>query len=71
MRNIKSNQLSAKNAQTAIEYLLLLTICALIVFVSFKTFFSPEGRLRNGLELYFNNVSNKVMGNVPVIPNGQ
>lgn len=55
-------------AQTAIEYLLLLTICALIVFVAFKTFFEPGGRVRNGLDLYFNKVSNKVMGDAPDLP---
>lgn len=51
--------------QTAIEYMLLLTICALIVFAGFKTFFTPGGRVRNGLDLYFNKVSNSVMGPAP------
>lgn len=57
-----------QKGQTAIEYLLLLTICALIVFFMFKTFFSDGGRVRNGLDLYFNKVSNKVMGNAPNWP---
>jgi Flp pilus assembly pilin Flp len=68
MNNRKSSRgIFVKKAQTAIEYLLLLTICALIVFLALRTFFQEGGRVRNGLELYFNKVSNKVMGDKPNI----
>ncbi len=60
----KEKRISRK-AQTAIEYMLLLTICALLVFASFRVFFEPEGRVRNGLDLYFNKVSESVMGPAP------
>ena len=52
--------------QTAVEYMLLLTICALIVFTAFNTFFSPGGRVRNVTEDYFNKVSSNIMGDEPV-----
>lgn len=65
MKKREQKKVIVKKAQTAIEYMLLLTICALIVFASFKTFFAPEGRVRNGLDLYFNKVSNEVMGSEP------
>lgn len=48
-------------AQTAIEYLLLLTICALIAFVIFRTFFSPGGRAREAALDYFNAVHEEIV----------
>jgi len=65
---MKQKKWISRRAQTAIEYLLLLTICALIVFFAFRTFFSEGGRVRNGLDLYFNKVSNKVMGPATSLP---
>jgi Flp pilus assembly pilin Flp len=62
MKTVDEKKKLIKTAQTAIEYLLLLTICALIVFAGFRTFFEPGGRVRNGLDLYFNSVSGNLMG---------
>jgi|GEM_PF-1028381 len=67
MKIKKERKFVDQKAQTAIEYLLLLTIAALIVFASFNTFFSPGGRVQNGLDLYFNKVGNGIMGNAPVL----
>lgn len=66
MKRIFLNKNSTRG-QTAIEYMLLLTICALIVFTAFKTFFLPGGRVRNATESYFNAVGSSVMGNAPVV----
>jgi len=68
MKKTKQEKFMEQKAQTAIEYMLLLTICALIVFASFKTFFEPDGRVGNGLDLYFNKVSNSLMGPAPSLP---
>ena len=67
MKKIFAGRALCSVGQTAIEYMLLLTICALIVFAAFKTFFGPSGRVRNATEIYFNKVSNGVMGSAPNI----
>jgi Flp pilus assembly pilin Flp len=68
MRLRKEKKCMVRKGQTAIEYMLLLTICALIVFAGFRTFFQPGERARNGFDLYFNKVSNSIMGPAPVLP---
>lgn len=67
MRRMLIGKMFDSAGQTAIEYMLLLTICALIVFAAFKTFFGPGGNVRNATEGYFNKVSNSIMGSAPVI----
>jgi len=59
-------------AQAAIEYLLLLTICALIAFFVFRTFFDEDegGRARNVSEEYFTEVQNQLMGEPPSFDTG-
>ncbi len=52
-------------AQTAIEYLLLLTICALIAFVVFRLFFNEGGRAREAANQYFFKVQEGVVGDPP------
>ncbi len=58
--------------QTAIEYTLILTICALIAFVSFRIFFSETGTpenaaIQNPTQTYFNEVQDAIMGDAPNI----
>lgn len=65
MRRERLATRAGRKAQTAIEYMLLLTICALIAFAGFRLFFQPGKRVRNGFELYFNNVSNALIGPSP------
>ena len=60
--------------QTAIEYMLLLTICALIAFVSFRTFFGEPDQeplndaVKNPMQTYFNEVQDGIMGPAPNLP---
>ncbi len=68
MRNTRQDQAGFKKAQTAIEYLLLLTICALIAFVFLRTFFVPGGKVKESLDLYFCKIKDKVAGSAPNIP---
>ncbi|MDD3374116.1 MAG: hypothetical protein PHY73_00100 [Candidatus Omnitrophica bacterium] len=48
--------------QIAIEYLLLLTICALVAFLGFKTFFGEDGQVRDAATNYFVKVQNAIVG---------
>ena len=60
--------------QIAIEYLLLLTICALVTFWGFKTFFQEGGAVRDPMTNYFAKVQGEISGPVPILlygsPNG-
>ena len=56
-----------KKAQTAIEYLLLFAIAAIIVFIGFKTILPKSGEVSTA---YFNKVANAIMGepfNAPAV----
>lgn len=55
----------SRKAQTAIEYLLLLTICALIAFVVFRLFFNEGGRARDVANQYFLKVQEEIVGEPP------
>ncbi len=48
--------------QTAVEYLLIFTVVAIVVFVGFKTLLP---RTHTVSEDFFNRVSNGIMGNPP------
>ena len=50
------------DSQTAIEYLLLFTIVAIIVFVGFKNTLPKTQEVSTG---YYNKVSNLIMGEAP------
>lgn len=54
--------LKAKKAQTAVEYLLLFTVVATVVLVSFKTFLPKTHDIANQ---YFIKVANGIMGPRP------
>ena len=49
-------------AQTALEYMLILAIVAAIVLVGFKVFLP---RSRDAAFVFFNTVTNQIMGNPP------
>lgn len=66
MRRMLIGKMFDSAGQTAIEYMLLLTICALIVFAAFKTFFAPGGNVNKPTEAYFNKISSNIMGPAPV-----
>lgn len=52
-------------AQTAIEYLLLFTIVAIVTFVGLKTTVLPRtGDIANS---YFNKMANEIVGEAPPI----
>ncbi len=71
MRRMLIGKMFDSAGQTAIEYMLLLTICALIVFAAFKTFFSPGGNVHSTTENYFNKVSSNIMGPEPVFTSNE
>ena len=48
--------------QIAIEYLLLLTICALVFFLGFRTFFEDGGQVSDVSTNYFAKVQNAIVG---------
>ena len=54
-----------RKAQTAIEYLLLLTVTAVIVFIGFKTIVPRSGQVS---ERFFNKVANGIMDTPPDLP---
>ena len=56
--------------QIAIEYLLLLTICALVTFWGFKTFFQEGGAVRDPMTNYFVKVQGELMGDAPDLSGG-
>ena len=67
INNLKSK---SKKAQTAIEYLLLLAVTAIIVFISFKTLLPKSGEIS---QAYFNKTAAGIMGDAPgggCVPNG-
>ena len=59
---LKSLKSKSRKSQTAIEYLLLFTITAIIVFVGFRTLLPRMGEVSNA---YFNVASNGIMGQPP------
>ncbi|HOD12052.1 MAG TPA: hypothetical protein PKO44_03020 [Candidatus Omnitrophota bacterium] len=71
MRRMLIGKMFDSAGQTAIEYMLLLTICALIVFAAFKTFFAPGGNVNKPTEAYFNKISSNIMGPEPVFTSNE
>ena len=60
---INPSRHNRKKAQSAVEYLLLLAVVAVIVFVGFKTTILPQTQqVSSG---YFNKVANGIMGEPP------
>ncbi|MDP8266849.1 MAG: hypothetical protein P9M07_07915 [Candidatus Aceula meridiana] len=67
----KTSKRIFSKGQAAIEYLLLLTICALIAFFVFRSFFDEEsGRARQATNAYFTEVQNHLMGEPPDFDTG-
>ncbi len=48
--------------QIAIEYLLILTVCALVAFGGFKLFFEEGGEVRGPMTSYFTKVQREIVG---------
>ena len=65
MRKIKSSKHLSCRAQTAIEYLLLLTIVAMVVFVGLKTTILPRIAGTDSSEglanAYFKKIANSII----------
>ena len=58
----KKNKATAHQAQTIVEYLLLLAVVVAIILVGFKKFV-PKAGMHS--ELYYNRVSLGIMGDAP------